>query len=130
MIHILNLILYRSYMSDPTRLQLLLATLKGDIESEYVGVTRQVPFRIRSDLFARLSAVHALANMKKKTPRNNILNDLLEIALDQVELEADNHTASEIKRFSFDFFLQIEAEEKEHQAYLQEQKEEKEDLKR
>lgn len=129
MIHLLNLILYRLYMSDPTRLQLLLATLKGDIESEYAGVTRQVPFRIRSDLFARLSAIHALANMKKKTPRNNILNDLLEIALDQLELEADSHTASEIKRLSFNSFLQIEGEEHEHQSYLQEQRQEKEDLK-
>lgn len=105
-------------MSDITRLQILLASLKGEVEFDYSNLTKQVPFRIRSDLFARLSAVNAIASMKKKVPRNNILNDLLEIALDQVESEADSYTASEIRRLT-QCYLEMDEQESSKQEIEQ-----------
>ena len=71
-------------MSEPTKLQMLVAEISGNAESSYIGLNKQIPFRVRLDLFARLSALNDLANEKKKTPRNHLLNDLIEIALDEV----------------------------------------------
>jgi len=69
---------------EPTKLQMLVAEITGKAESEYWGVTKQMPVRVRLDLFAKISALHEFANEKKKTPRNLLLNDLLEIAVEQV----------------------------------------------
>lgn len=71
-------------MTEPTKLQMLVAEINGTAESEYVGLYKQIPFRVLINLFARLSALHDMQNSHAKTPRNALLNDLLDIAMDQV----------------------------------------------
>jgi hypothetical protein len=77
---------------EPTKLQILVAEITGKAESEYWGVTKQMPVRVRLDLFAKISALHEFANEKKKVPRNQLLNDLLDIAVEQVMSELDEDT--------------------------------------
>ncbi|MCE6009392.1 hypothetical protein [Acinetobacter soli] len=79
-------------MTEPTKLQILVAEINGTAESEYVGLYKQIPFRVQMNLFARLSALHDLQNSHTKTPRNALLNDLLDIAMDQVISQLDPET--------------------------------------
>ncbi|WEI20668.1 hypothetical protein PY247_23665 (plasmid) [Acinetobacter proteolyticus] len=79
-------------MTEPNKLQMLVAEINGTAESEYIGLYKQIPFRVQIRLFARLSALHDLQNRNAKTPRNALLNDLLEIAMDQVISSLDEDT--------------------------------------
>ena len=79
-------------MTEIKKLQMLVAEINGTAESEYIGLYKQIPFRVKIDLFAKLSALHDLQNRSSKTPRNALLNDLLEIAIDQVVGELDEET--------------------------------------
>jgi hypothetical protein len=71
-------------LPEPTRLQMLVAEINNRGTSDYHGAYKQVPFRIQPHLYAKLTAVVALIESNQKTSRNKVLNDLLEIALDQV----------------------------------------------
>lgn len=67
-------------MSDPTKLQMLLAELNKTGSSDFNGVYKQVPFRVQLHLYVRLTALVTLM----ESSRNKVLNDLLDIALDEV----------------------------------------------
>ena len=73
-----------SESTEPTRLQMLVAEINNRATSEYHGAYKQVPFRIQPHLYAKLTAVVGLIEISQKTSRNKVLNDLLEVALDQV----------------------------------------------
>lgn len=75
---------------EPSNLDAFVAEITGNAESDYIGVQHQVPFRIQGHLYAQLTSVMALyemrANEKGRRPssRNKVLNDLLAISLDAV----------------------------------------------
>lgn len=90
-------------MTEPTKLEMLAAEINGTATSEYVGLYKQIPFRVRLDLFARLSALHEIQNMHSKTPRNALLNDLLDIAMDQVIDKLDSETTEHLERLEAEY---------------------------
>ena len=90
-------------MTEPTKLEMLAAEINGTATSEYVGLYKQIPFRVRLDLFARLSALHEIQNVHAKTPRNALLNDLLDIAMDMVIDKLDDETAQHLERLEAEY---------------------------
>lgn len=94
-------------MNKPTKLQMLVAEINGTAESEYIGVYKQIPFRVQLQLFARLSALHEMQNMHGKTPRNALLNDLLDIALDQVIGQLDADTVEHLDRLEAEYYQNL-----------------------
>lgn len=74
----------------PSNLDLFIAEVTGSGESVYSGVQHQVPFRIHAHLYSKVQALMALsqahnqARSKRANSRNAFLNDLLQIALDEV----------------------------------------------
>lgn len=111
-----------SLQDEPSNLDFFIAEITGSAESEYSGVQHQVPFRIHHHLYAKLSAVIALAQANNKTrskranSRNAVLNDLLQIALEQVYSnvpESDLENLKELEeKFFTGFFKHIEDEDK------------------
>lgn len=91
-------------MTEPTKLQMLVAEINGTAESEYVGLYKQIPFRVQIQLFARLSALHELQNSHAKTPRNALLNDLLDIAMDQVISNLDPETVETLGHLEAQYY--------------------------
>lgn len=81
---------------EPTKSQMLASVVSGNGNSEYWGMTVNVALRVRYHLFAQISALYNLANENKKYSRNEILNDLLDIGLEQVLSEL---SSSDKKRF-------------------------------
>ncbi|MCW8502655.1 hypothetical protein OQG76_10495, partial [Streptococcus macedonicus] len=77
---------------EPTKLQMFVAEVKGTAESEYIGLSKQIPLRLQVDLFASVMALHTLISEKQKTPRNKVLNDLIAISVDQVVDGLDEET--------------------------------------
>lgn len=94
--------------NEPTKLQMLVAEITGKGESGYWGLNKQIPFRVRLDLFAKLSALNDLANEKKKTPRNHLLNDLLEIALDEVISQLPPEDQERLNDVASHYFMDLE----------------------
>lgn len=72
---------------EPTKSQMLASVVAGNGNSEYWGASVNVALRARFHLFAEISALYSLANENKKYSRNEILNDLLDIGLEQVVSE-------------------------------------------
>jgi hypothetical protein len=91
-------------MNKPTKLQMLVAEINGTAESQYIGVYKQIPFRVQLHLFARLSALHDLQNTHGKTPRNALLNDLLDIALDVVIYKLDPDTVEALGHMEAEYY--------------------------
>ena len=76
-------------MYEPTSLELLVAEVKGTGESEYKGMFKQIPLRLEMPIFARVEALHEMISQNQKCPRNKVLNDLINVALDQVMAQLD-----------------------------------------
>lgn len=91
-------------MTEPTKLEMLAAEINGTATSEYIGLYKQIPFRVRLNLFARLSALHEIQNSHSKTPRNSLLNDLLDIAMEQVIDKLDHETAEHLERLEAEYY--------------------------
>lgn len=94
--------------NEPTKLQMLVAEITGNGDSAYIGLNKQIPFRVRLDLFSKLSALNDLANEKKKTPRNHLLNDLLEIALDEVISQLPPEDQERLNDAASHYFMDLE----------------------
>lgn len=95
------------FMSNPSKLDTLVAEISGTAESEYIGLYKQIPFRVRLSLFARLSALHTVQNSHNKTPRNALLNDLLEIAMDQVMSKLDEETLEGLGHLEAQYYEEL-----------------------
>ena len=70
---------------EPTNLQIFVAEVKGTGESDYIGVYKQVPLRLRADVFAEVEALQEMMSKTQKISRNRVINDLLRIAIDEVK---------------------------------------------
>ena len=79
-------------MYEPTSLEMLVAEVKGNAESEYKGLFKQIPLRLEIPIFARVEALHEMISQNQKCPRNKVLNDLINVALDQVMAQLDEDT--------------------------------------
>ena len=59
---------------EPTNLQVFVAEVKGTGESEYMGIYKQVPLRLRADIFAE---VEAFQEMMAKTQKFHVTRSLM-----------------------------------------------------
>lgn len=87
-------------MYEPTSLELLVAEVKGTGESEYKGLFKQIPLRLELPIFARVDALHTLISQNQKCPRNKVLNDLINVALDQVMAQLDEETVFRLNQIA------------------------------
>ena len=55
-------------MVEPTKLEMLVAEITGTAESDQIGVYKQIPFRVRIDLMARLEALNDMKSATRKPP--------------------------------------------------------------
>ena len=92
---------------EPTKLQMFVAEVQGTAESEYMGLSKQIPLRLRIDLFAEVMALHEILSANQKTPRNKVLNDLLDIAIDQVKKELDQDSYEKLQTLSFHHYEEL-----------------------
>jgi hypothetical protein len=95
----------------PSNLDLFIAEVTGSGESVYSGVQIQVPFRIHSHLYYKLQALMALshahnqARSKLANSRNAFLNDLLQIALDDVYSNISDDDLDQLIHFETQFAI-------------------------
>ncbi|WP_180125031.1 hypothetical protein [Acinetobacter sp. YH12080] len=87
-------------MYDPSNLEILVAEVKGTGQSEYWGLAKQIPLRLELPIFARVEALHEMISQNQKTPRNKVLNDLINIALDEVMKKLDDETVEKLNQMS------------------------------
>jgi hypothetical protein len=98
-----------NHQDEPSNLDFFIAEITGSAESNYFGVQHQVPFRIHHHLYAKLSAIIALADAnkparsKRANSRNAVLNDLLQIALDQVYSKVSDSDLANLKDLESNF---------------------------
>ena len=92
---------------EPTKLQMFVAEVQGTAESEHMGLSKQIPLRLRIDLFAEVMALHEILSANQKTPRNKVLNDLLDIAIDQVKKELDQDSYEKLQTLSFHHYKEL-----------------------
>jgi hypothetical protein len=85
---------------EPTNLQIFVAEVKGTGESEYMGVYKQVPLRLRAGVFAEVEALQEMMARTQKVSRNKVINDLLEIAIDQVKGSLDEKSLQDFNMFA------------------------------
>lgn len=88
---------------EPTKLQMLLAEINKTGTSDFVGVYKQVPFRIALSPYARLTALVKYM----ESSRNKVLNDLLEIALDQVYSNLTPQVADTLGMLAAQTYLEL-----------------------
>lgn len=82
--------------SDPTELDILIAQIKAKDHriTDTFGVAHQVPFRIFQWNYERLEALRRHIG---KPTRNKLLNNLLEVALEQVFSELEKTNPEQLK---------------------------------
>ena len=85
---------------EPTNLQIFVAEVKGTGESEYMGIYKQVPLRLRAGVFAEVEAFQEMMSKTQKVSRNKIINDLLQIAIDQVKESLDAKSLEDFNMFA------------------------------
>lgn len=85
---------------EPTNLQIFVAEVKGTGESEYMGIYKQVPLRLRAGVFAEVEALQEMMARTQKVSRNKVINDLLEIAIDQVKGSLDEKSLEQFNMFA------------------------------
>lgn len=75
---------------EPSNLDMFIAEITGNGNSNFSGSEHQVSFRIQGHLHAQLTTImsiydmHAREKGRRAPSRNNVLNDLLGIALEAV----------------------------------------------
>lgn len=88
--------MYQKSPSDPTELEILIAQIKAKDHkiTNSTGAYHQVPFRIYQWNFERLEALRRHIG---KPTRNKLLNNLLEVALEQVFYELEKNNPEQLK---------------------------------
>ncbi len=85
---------------EPTNLQIFVAEVKGTGESEYMGIYKQVPLRLRAGVFAEVEAFQEMMARTQKVSRNKVINDLLQIAIDHVRDSLDEKSLEDFNMFA------------------------------
>lgn len=85
---------------EPTKLQMFVAEVQGTADSEYIGLSKQIPLRLQMDLLASVMALNTLMSERQKTPRNKVINDLVSIAVEQVVESLDRETLEKFQNIS------------------------------
>jgi hypothetical protein len=108
-------------MTSPSNLDMFVAELTGNAESNYIGIQHQVPFRIDGHQYAKLNTLISLYDMharergRRAPSRNKVLNDLLAISIDAVLAKLGDHDKvffDEIySKFSIGVLRYVEGEE-------------------
>lgn len=76
--------------NQPSNLDMFMAQVTGNGDTDFLGVEHQISLRINGHLHAQITAIMAIYDMyarekgRRAPSRNNVLNDLLSIALDAV----------------------------------------------
>ena len=89
---------------EPTNLQVFVAEVKGTGESEYMGVYKQVPLRLRADIFAEVEAFQEMMAKTQKVSRNKVINDLLRIAIDEVKNSLDEASMAGFNMYASHYY--------------------------
>lgn len=51
---------------EPTKLQMFVAEVQGTADSEYIGLSKQIPLRLQMDLLASVMALNTLMSERQK----------------------------------------------------------------
>lgn len=77
-------------LNEPSNLDMFMAQVTGNGDTDFLGVEHQISLRINGHLHAQITAIMGIYDMyarekgRRAPSRNNVLNDLLSIALDAV----------------------------------------------
>lgn len=77
-------------LNEPSNLDMFMAQVTGNGDTDFLGVEHQISLRVNGHIHARLTAIMSIYDMyarekgRRAPSRNNVLNDLLSIALDAV----------------------------------------------
>jgi hypothetical protein len=92
---------------EPTKLQMFVAEVQGTADSEYIGLSKQIPLRLQMDLLASVMALNTLMSERQKTARNKVINDLVSIAVEQVVESLDPETLEKFNTISSHYFDEL-----------------------
>ena len=85
---------------EPTNLQIFVSEVKGSGESDYKGIYKQVPLRLRVGVFAEVEAFTDMMARTQKVSRNKVINDLLQIAIENVKDLLDEKSLEDFNMFA------------------------------
>ena len=89
-----------NYDDEPTKVEMLLSEINRTGKSSYAGVLKPLSIRLPIQTYAKVVAIENFIGAEK-TSKNKIINDLLEIAFDQIY-----PSLSESQKQAFDSFSQ------------------------
>ena len=88
-----------NYDDEPTKVEMLLSEINNTGKSAYSGVLKPLSIRLPIQTYAKVVAIENFIGAE--TSKNKIINDLLEIAFDQIY-----PSLSESQKQAFDSFSQ------------------------
>ena len=89
-----------NYDDEPTKVEMLLSEINNTGKSAYSCVLKPLSIRLPIQTYAKVVAIENFIGVEK-TSKNKIINDLLEIAFDQIY-----PSLSESQKQAFDSFSQ------------------------
>ena len=72
-----------NFDDEPTKVEMLLSEINNTGKSAYSGVLKPLSIRLPIQTYAKVVAIENFIGVEK-TSKNKIINDLLEIAFDQI----------------------------------------------
>lgn len=88
-----------NYDDEPTKVEILLSEINGTGKSSFSGALKPLSIRLPIQTYAKVVAIENFIGAK--TSKNKVINDLLEIAFDQIY-----PSLSESQKHAFDHFSQ------------------------
>jgi hypothetical protein len=86
-----------NYDDEPTKVEMLLSEINRTGKSSYSGVLKPLSIRLPIQTYAKVVAIENFIG--EKTSKNKVINDLLEIAFDQIY-----PSLNESQKHAFDYF--------------------------
>ena len=86
-----------NYDDEPTKVEMLLSEINRTGKSSYSGVLKPLSIRLPIQTYAKVVAIENFIG--EKTSKNKVINDLLEIAFDQIY-----PSLNESQKHAFDHF--------------------------
>lgn len=87
-----------NYDDEPTKVEILLSEINRTGKSSYSGVLKPLSIRLPIQTYAKVVAIENFIGAEK-TSKNKVINDLLEIAFDQIY-----PSLNESQKHQFDYF--------------------------